>query len=382
MLRKDAYKVWLRGLVIAAALFVAAVGYCTAVSGEIDREPPDLSLLDSPYLLPEGRQVFPLADGGWLAVSTDGKIKSCIAELHMGQTGWDVRLGASLRPNFQKVCYTDGSLYLFFEVPDELAEGKAAPSNEIKIVRYGTNTQLLESRLISNAVCDYQRTCLVEPGGRILLVHAPSLAEIDDLTPLYAYRFDSAEYILTPEECLPQFPEEGGPSSQPPVESGNSGPPPESEPSSQPPPESGSSTPGLPAESGASSSQPEPQTTLYLFDAPLTVAELEKSYTETSGVVRVTGADGRIKTTGRVATGDILEVLRDGRAEDRAVACIPGDLTGRGKPASADTNLLYTYLTAGCYLSDAEHRAGDLNGDGVLSTGDLLLLKELIWKSA
>lgn len=75
-----------------------------------------------------------------------------------------------------------------------------------------------------------------------------------------------------------------------------------------------------------------------------------------------------------------MEVLIDGQVSDRAVACIPGDITGRGKPSSADTQLLYEYLTTGCYLSDAEWKAGDLNCDGILSTGDLLLLKEMVWK--
>ena len=251
---------------------------------------------------------------------------------------------AEFCPNIEQVSVDE----CYMDVTDVIEEGSGTDAPAIQIIRYHMEDEQTEARIIRNAVCDYDRTCRVESGGRILLVHAPLLDEISDLTPVRVYQFDSAEYVLLPQEEFPQESEEGE--------------------SSQP------------SESGTSSEERPEQTLLYLFDGPITVSELEESYTEHTGVVRVTGTDGRIKTSGRVATGDLMEVLIDGQVSDRAVACIPGDITGRGKPSSADTQLLYEYLTTGCYLSDAEWKAGDLNCDGILSTGDLLLLKEMVWK--
>lgn len=327
----------------SVALFVAAALYCVAGSVAGERKPPDLSQIESPYLLEDNRALFPCADGSYLAVSTEGNKRAYVVKLWETPSGWDVSLSAALRPGFQKVFCVDQELYFLMET--------VAPSKEseeevpaIQIARYRMEDELVEVRIIYNAVCDYDRICSVESGGRILLVHAGSLSEIDDRTPVRVYQFDSAAYELTSQEERPQEPDEE--ESSEPVES-----------------------------------EPEPvETQMYLFDGPITISELEKSHAEQPGIIRVTGTDGRMKTSGRVATGDIMELLIDGCTVNRAVACIPGDVTGRGNPSSADTQRLYEFLTAGCYLSDAEIRAGDLNDDGVLSTGDLLLLKEMMWK--
>lgn len=334
-----------------AVLLAAAVWYCAAVFDGEKIEPPDLSQIESPYLLPDHRALFPCEDGSYVAVSTEGTKRMYVAKLLWTSSGWNVRMSAALRPGYQKVFCVDGNLYLLMEVTDVIEEGNGTEAPAIQIIRYHMEDEQTEARIIRNAVCDYDRICQVESGGRLLLVHAPLLSEISDETPVRVYAFDSADYVLTPQGELPQEPE-GGESSEP---------PPESEVPSQPEPE---------------------DTLLYLFDGPLTVSELEKSYTEHTGVVRVTGTDGRIKTSGRVATGDVMEVLADGQVRDRAIACIPGDVTGRGTPGSADTQLLYEYLTTGCYLSDAAVKAGDLNSDGALGTGDLLLLKDLVWKKS
>lgn len=329
-------------------LFTAAAWYSAAVSGGEEVDPPDLNQIESPYLLEDNRALFPCEDGSYVAVSTEGTKRMYVVKLWRTTAGWEVRLSAALRPGFRKVFCVDQDLYFLMDVTDVIEEGSGTDAPAIQIIRYHMEDEQTEARIIRNAVCDYDRTCRVESGGRILLVHAPLLDEISDLTPVRVYQFDSAEYVLLPQEEFPQESEEGE--------------------SSQP------------SESGTSSEERPEQTLLYLFDGPITVSELEESYTEHTGVVRVTGTDGRIKTSGRVATGDLMEVLIDGQVSDRAVACIPGDITGRGKPSSADTQLLYEYLTTGCYLSDAEWKAGDLNCDGILSTGDLLLLKEMVWK--
>ena len=331
-----------------AVLFVIATWYCAAVSGGEETDPPDLSQIESPYLLEDNRALFPCDDGSYVAISTEGTKRMYVVKLWRTSSGWEVRLSASLRPGFRKAFCVDQNLYFFMDITDVLEEGSGVDAPAIQIIRYHMEDEQTQARIIRNAVCDYDRTCQVESGGRILLVHAPLLEEISDATPVRVYQFDSADYVLSPQEELPQFPE-GGESSEPPAES----------------------EPSEPEADG---------TLLYLFDGPISVSELEESYTDHTGVVRVTGTDGRIKTSGRVATGDLMEVLIDGQVSDRAVACIPGDVTGRGNPSAADTQFLYEYLTVGCYLSDAQEKAGDLNNDGVLSTGDLLLLKEMVWK--
>ena len=46
-----------------AVLFVIATWYCAAVSGGEETDPPDLSQIESPYLLEDNRALFPCDDG-------------------------------------------------------------------------------------------------------------------------------------------------------------------------------------------------------------------------------------------------------------------------------------------------------------------------------
>lgn len=355
-------------LAVCWAMLTVLVTLLGAASGtEEDR--PDLSRIDSLYILPENQTLLSAPGGGYFAVTSDGISKTYLAKLTASSSGWQVQLLQHFFPAYERVCTADENLYLLFSVTDLLEEASEQTAPAIQITRYRIETGEIEGRIIRNAVCDYTRACRAEDGGRLCLVTAPPLEEITGATPISVYRFDSSDYELFVSETMPQ------------------------EDSETPDPESSnpdSSDPGLSAPDSSEpedSSQPEGdspvEVNFYLFDGAVTVAEMEQLYLEqTGGTVQVTAADGTRKLKGRVVTGDVVDVWIGSKLDSRVIACIPGDLTGRGKPDSNDIQRLYEFLTNGVYLSDAAATAADLNRDSVLDTGDLLLLKNLVYQKS
>lgn len=339
----------------------------TASGTQEDR--PDLSQMDSLYILSENQTLLSAPDGGYFAVTSDGISKTYLAKLTASSSGWQVQLLQHFFPAYERVFMADESLYLLFSVTDLLEEASKQTAPAIQITRYRIGTGEIEGRIIRNAVCDYTRACRAEDGGRLCLVTALPSEEITDATPLSVYRFDSSDYELVVSETMPQ---EGGETSDP--ES--------SKPDSSDP---GSSTPdsSKPEDSSQPEENPPVEVRFHLLDGPVTVTEMEQLYLEqTGGTVQVTAADGTRKLKGRVVTGDIIDVWIGDQLDSRVIACIPGDLTGRGKPDSNDVQRLYEFLTNGVYLSDAAATAADLNRDNILDTGDLLLLKNLVYQKS
>ena len=157
-------------------------------SGGEETDPPDLSQIESPYLLEDNRALFPCDDGSYVAISTEGTKRMYVVKLWRTSSGWEVRLSASLRPGFRKAFCVDQNLYFFMDITDVLEEGSGVDAPAIQIIRYHMEDEQTQARIIRNAVCDYDRTCQVESGGRILLVHAPLLEEISDATPVRVYQ--------------------------------------------------------------------------------------------------------------------------------------------------------------------------------------------------
>lgn len=352
-------------LAICWAMLTVLVTLLGAASGTQENQ-PDLSQIDSLYILPENQTLLPAPDGGYFAVTSDGIAKTNVVKLTASEFGWQVQLLQHFFPAYERVLTADENLYLLFSVTDLLEEAGEQTAPAIQVTRFRIKTEEIEGRIIRNTVCDYTRACRAEDGGKLCLVTAPPLEEITDATPISVYRFDSSDYELFASETLPQ---EGGEAPEPDS----------SEPSSSdsPPPESDA------PDAGPEDSSKPVELNLYLFDRPVTVAELEQFYLEqTGGTVQVTAADGTRKLKGRVVTGDVVDIWIRGKLDSRVIACIPGDLTGRGKPDSSDIQRLYEFLTNGVYLSDAAATAADLNRDGALDTGDLLLLKNLVYQKS
>lgn len=120
----------------------------------------------------------------------------------------------------------------------------------------------------------------------------------------------------------------------------------------------------------------------YLFDGPVTVAGLEEQILEegTQGsALTIASASGAVRESGPVCTGDVLTVRNgDGSLQSRVTAVIPGDLTRCGSATEEGCRALYDYLTDRAALRGDVLRAADLNGDGEVTTSDLLELKKML----
>ncbi|WP_326975091.1 dockerin type I domain-containing protein [Caproicibacter sp. BJN0012] len=120
----------------------------------------------------------------------------------------------------------------------------------------------------------------------------------------------------------------------------------------------------------------------YEFSGPVTVSDLEDQLSE-QGVagsrLTVQSSAGSARQSGAVCTGDVLTVENpDGTLQNRVTAIIPGDLTRCGSPNGAACRALYSYLTGSGTLKSDLRRAADLNGDGGITTSDLLELKKMV----
>lgn len=136
----------------------------------------------------------------------------------------------------------------------------------------------------------------------------------------------------------------------------------------------------------SSSSSPDPVLSgdggYYEFSGPVTVADLEDQLSE-QGIagsrLTVRNFTGSSRQSGAVCTGDVLTVENpDGTLQNRVTAVIPGDLTRCGSPNDAACKSLYSYLTGSGTLKSDLRRAADLNGDGGITTSDLLELKKMV----
>ncbi len=96
----------------------------------------------------------------------------------------------------------------------------------------------------------------------------------------------------------------------------------------------------------------------------------------TEGKTYLLNASGAYKTSGAVATGDILKIWTDGGREYASCRVIIwGDVSGDGKINSADALSVQLYMVGRKSLSDAYLTAADASGDGKISSADALKIQ-------
>ena len=192
--------------------------------------------------------------------------------------------------------------------------------------------------------------------------------------------FDSRGNLLSSVRNVRSAGPSSGPSSDAPSSGGESGP----SPSSGGTPSSGKES-GAPSDGGSSEGAGgdlSSEDGYYGFGGPVTVEELrdELDASGTAGsALTVVSPSGSERQGGAVCTGDVLTVLNaDGTLQYRTTAVIPGDLARCGAPNAAAGRMLYAYLTDSGTLRGDQQRAADLNGDGSITTSDLLELKKIL----
>ena len=114
-------------------------------------------------------------------------------------------------------------------------------------------------------------------------------------------------------------------------------------------------------------------------DDRTTYSVLKGLVTVNGGALRAEKPNGAVLTSGYVMTGAVLSAMTDdGFATESLTVIVPGDLTGTGSVSSSDMRLFYRWLNGSAELSEPAYAAADFDGDGELTTADLLLLKKKI----
>ncbi len=113
----------------------------------------------------------------------------------------------------------------------------------------------------------------------------------------------------------------------------------------------------------------------YYYFTGQTVADLERQYAQngTGGAVQVKDNAGVRQKSGKVRTGWTVEVLRNGKQESLVTAVVKGDLGGT---AAENLRFYNEYLVGRRSLTGAWLKAADMNEDGAVDVGDLLLYKK------
>jgi len=98
--------------------------------------------------------------------------------------------------------------------------------------------------------------------------------------------------------------------------------------------------------------------------------------TVTGGTASLYTASGAAKTSGTVATGDVLKIKKnDGSDYASYTVVLWGDVSGDGKINSADALSVQLYMVGRKSLSDAYLTAADASGDGKISSADALKIQ-------
>lgn len=103
----------------------------------------------------------------------------------------------------------------------------------------------------------------------------------------------------------------------------------------------------------------EQGTTVYAVKKALARLEIEK----------VTKADGKIITNGKLGTGTVITF----KTGESTVVVIPGEVTGEGNINSRDLKKILNHLSEKELLTGAFEKAADIDRDGKITTVDALL---------
>ena len=124
----------------------------------------------------------------------------------------------------------------------------------------------------------------------------------------------------------------------------------------------------------------------YQFGDYLTGVDFSTSYASfmknievKNGSARLKNADGKVITSGTVATGMTLEILdKNGKQADTYDVVIKGDVSGDGKISSVDPLTLQKHIVGSRTMKGAYLKAADINGDGRANSLDVLYIQKHI----
>lgn len=95
------------------------------------------------------------------------------------------------------------------------------------------------------------------------------------------------------------------------------------------------------------------------------------------GSISILDKDGNVKESGKVITGDrvIIKDSSENVTQDIAIA-IRGDINSDGNVSSGDLILIRRHLLGSTTLSNANLQAADINKDNAVNTGDLICIRK------
>ena len=109
----------------------------------------------------------------------------------------------------------------------------------------------------------------------------------------------------------------------------------------------------------------------------LSVSTFLKNFTVKNGSIKLYTASGSAKTSGTVATGDVLRLLNSsGSVQKSYTLVLYGDVSGDGKITVLDLLRIQKYLLGTSSLSGAYKTAADASKDGSVTVLDLLRVQK------
>lgn len=117
---------------------------------------------------------------------------------------------------------------------------------------------------------------------------------------------------------------------------------------------------------------------IYGVDIDTSFSQFKKNIDLDDDVNVIFKKKGKPMTNGRIGTNTVVEFNTEDMGVITLTAVVPGDLTGSGKTNQTSLKTVYRHIFKDKMLEGAYFEAGDINGDGVVDTLDLLLLSKMI----
>lgn len=106
-----------------------------------------------------------------------------------------------------------------------------------------------------------------------------------------------------------------------------------------------------------------------------TLARFRKTVPLQGATLSAVKADGTQLYSGKLGTGTLLQLYHDWELMDEITVIVMGDLNGNGVVNTADIKLLFQHLADEIQLTGCFYSAANMDGDEVVDTRDLVLLK-------
>lgn len=117
---------------------------------------------------------------------------------------------------------------------------------------------------------------------------------------------------------------------------------------------------------------------IYGVDIDTSFSQFKKNIDLDDNVNVIFKKKGKPMTNGRIGTNTVVEFNTEDMGVITLTAVVPGDLTGSGKTNQTSLKTVCRHIFKDKMLEGAYFEAGDINGDGVVDTLDLLLLSKMI----